>query len=71
MKERQREDVRLSQMGEYIGRMADLVRERFEAPPLAMVVTYGCQQNVSDSERLKGMLREMGLPLPKRRMRPI
>lgn len=60
MKERQREDVRLSQMGEYIGRMADLVRERFEAPPLAMVVTYGCQQNVSDSERLKGMLREMG-----------
>ncbi len=28
--------------------------------PLAYVRTYGCQQNVSDSEKLKGMLAEMG-----------
>ncbi len=28
--------------------------------PLAFVRTYGCQQNVSDSERLKGMLAAMG-----------
>lgn len=28
--------------------------------PLAMVRTFGCQQNVSDSERMKGMLAEMG-----------
>lgn len=28
--------------------------------PLAYVHTYGCQQNVSDGERLKGMLAEMG-----------
>lgn len=28
--------------------------------PLAMVDTYGCQQNEADSERLRGMLREMG-----------
>ena len=28
--------------------------------PLAFVETYGCQQNVSDSEKLKGMLYEMG-----------
>lgn len=28
--------------------------------PLAMVVTYGCQQNENDSERIKGMLAEMG-----------
>ncbi len=28
--------------------------------PLAMVDTYGCQQNVADSQRLMGMLREMG-----------
>ena len=27
---------------------------------LAMVDTYGCQQNVADSQRLMGMLREMG-----------
>ena len=30
------------------------------APPLAYVHTYGCQQNVSDGERIKGMLSEMG-----------
>ena len=29
-------------------------------PPLALVDTYGCQQNEADSERLRGMLREMG-----------
>ncbi len=28
--------------------------------PKACVITYGCQQNVSDSERIKGMLYEMG-----------
>lgn len=28
--------------------------------PLACVRTYGCQQNVADSERMKGMLSEMG-----------
>ena len=28
--------------------------------PLAMVDTYGCQQNEADSERIRGMLREMG-----------
>ena len=29
-------------------------------PPLAWVDTYGCQQNEADSERIRGMLREMG-----------
>ncbi|MBD5149704.1 MAG: tRNA (N6-isopentenyl adenosine(37)-C2)-methylthiotransferase MiaB [Oscillibacter sp.] len=29
-------------------------------PPLAYTQTYGCQQNVADSQRLMGMLREMG-----------
>ena len=28
--------------------------------PLAMVDTYGCQQNESDSERIRGYLAEMG-----------
>ncbi len=28
--------------------------------PLAFVRTYGCQQNVSDSERMKGLLKQMG-----------
>ena len=31
------------------------VRAKKETP-LAMVRTYGCQQNVSDGEKIKGML---------------
>jgi tRNA-2-methylthio-N6-dimethylallyladenosine synthase len=30
------------------------------SPPLAYVHSYGCQQNVSDGEKIKGMLAEMG-----------
>ena len=30
------------------------------SPPLALVDTYGCQQNEADSEKLRGMLRRMG-----------
>ena len=33
------------------------------APPLALVDTYGCQQNEADSEKLRGMLRTMGYEL--------
>ena len=31
-----------------------------EAPPLAHVHSFGCQQNVSDGEKIKGMLSSMG-----------
>ncbi len=43
--------------------VAARLRERFTAggkTPLAMVDTYGCQQNESDSERIRGYLSEMG-----------
>lgn len=41
------------------------IREYYEkqcpmGSPLAYVRTYGCQQNVADSERMKGMLSQMG-----------
>ena len=32
-------------------------------PRYAMVETYGCQQNVNDSQRIEGMLMEMGYTL--------
>ena len=35
------------------------VRARGEAP-MACIRTYGCQQNVADSEKIKGMLSQMG-----------
>ena len=36
------------------------ISDSMERCPMAFVDTYGCQQNESDSEKLRGMLREMG-----------
>ena len=45
----------------YIERVKDILQEKYcNNFPKAYVWTYGCQQNVSDSERIKGMLTEMG-----------
>lgn len=52
-------DEEMNRQGEYILKL----RERFSAigrQPAAFVETYGCQQNSSDSERIKGMLSDMG-----------
>ena len=40
--------------------MVHMLIEERQDTPLAYVRTYGCQQNVADSERLKGMLAAMG-----------
>ncbi|MBQ2614376.1 MAG: tRNA (N6-isopentenyl adenosine(37)-C2)-methylthiotransferase MiaB [Clostridia bacterium] len=42
---------------EYIQKIAEKMPK---SRPLAFVETYGCQQNVSDSEKIKGMLSQMG-----------
>lgn len=46
---------------EYINLIAEImeVRKRGEKP-LAYIRTYGCQQNVADSEKIKGMLASAG-----------
>ena len=44
----------------YMRRTAKLLAETYDIPPKACVITFGCQQNVSDSEHLKGMLCGMG-----------
>lgn len=44
---------------EYINLVKSYVASR-EKPLLACVMTYGCQQNVSDSEKIKGYLQQMG-----------
>lgn len=49
--------------GQYVGRIRAYYAARPGGDlnaPLAHIRTYGCQQNVSDSEHIKGMLAEMG-----------
>lgn len=41
-------------------RVQSLLATKYQEPPAAAVVTFGCQQNLADSERMKGMLAEMG-----------
>ena len=50
----------MEQQREYTERVKELLDGRYSARPLACVKVYGCQQNVSDGERIKGMLAEMG-----------
>ncbi|MBE6719775.1 MAG: tRNA (N6-isopentenyl adenosine(37)-C2)-methylthiotransferase MiaB [Ruminococcaceae bacterium] len=44
----------------FSSKVENLLSQRYQDKPLACVVTYGCQQNVADSEHIKGMLDEMG-----------
>lgn len=44
---------------DYMRRVSDINARRGQ-PPVAHVHSFGCQQNVSDGEKLKGMLAEMG-----------
>ncbi len=44
---------------EYIYKIRNIIEKRAKSP-LAFVETYGCQQNNSDSEKIKGMLFDMG-----------
>lgn len=50
----------LEKQKEFSVKTRNLLAERYDSKPLACVVTYGCQQNVADSEHIKGMLEEMG-----------
>lgn len=51
----------LNGIHEYSELLSDILKFRARGEvPMALVRTYGCQQNVADSEKLKGMLKEMG-----------
>lgn len=50
----------LQRQKEFTALVSDIVKHRFESAPKAFVHTYGCQGNVADGERLKGMLEQMG-----------
>ena len=48
---------------QYISLLPDLLYKVYGRTPTACIITYGCQQNVSDSERIKGMLTQVGYTL--------
>ena len=50
----------LKRQREYAELVKSVLQARFDGEPLAYVHTYGCQGNVADGERIKGMLRQMG-----------
>ncbi len=63
MKERAIAEMPMEQK-EYISLLGDVLADRYHTDaPKAMIHTYGCQQNVADSEKLKGMLLQMGCEL--------
>lgn len=45
---------------EFVEKAKQLLKTRYESPPMAHVHSFGCQQNMSDGEKIKGMLSEMG-----------
>ena len=55
-------DRHLNNYLEMVSSVKALVLTRFEAPT-ACVKTYGCQQNVNDSERIKGILCDCGFAI--------
>ena len=50
----------LEKQKEYTALAASLLSVQLDRRPLAFVHTYGCQGNVSDGERIKGILAEIG-----------
>lgn len=50
----------LTEQSAFSARVADIALKKYGQNPKACVITFGCQQNVSDSERIKGLLTLMG-----------
>ena len=50
----------LASMQGYAERVKSLLPDIYGRQPLACINTYGCQQNVSDGEKLKGIMESMG-----------
>ena len=50
----------LNKQKQFLQRVSSVISAKYDEKPKACVITYGCQQNVADSERIKGMLELMG-----------
>lgn len=61
MPENTEEKTQAQSQKEYTRLVTEIMQARARGDkPLAYIRTYGCQQNVADSEKIKGMLSEMG-----------
>ena len=56
----ERQEINIEKIREQEKICAEINEKLGEAPRLAMVDTYGCQQNEADSEKIRGYLAEMG-----------
>lgn len=50
----------LEKQKQFSVKVNSVLSSRYAQKPKACVITYGCQQNVADSEKIKGMLELMG-----------
>ena len=57
------DEKQLEKQKEYALLASAAIKSRFESAPKAFVHTYGCQGNVADSERIQGILCEIGYEL--------
>ena len=53
-------DEAMLRQKEFSFRAGELLAKRYDYPPLCYVHSFGCQQNSSDGEKIKGMLAEIG-----------
>lgn len=53
-------DDELETQRRFMRRVSAVITAGYNEKPKACVITYGCQQNVADSEKIKGMLELMG-----------
>lgn len=50
----------LSRQKQFTQKVSSVISASYDEKPKACVITYGCKQNVADSEKIKGMLELMG-----------
>ena len=39
---------------------AEVIAQHYDSPPMAYIHSYGCQQNVNDAEKIRGVLADIG-----------
>ncbi len=62
-------DSELEQQKQFTVKINSVIAARYDEKPKACVITYGCQQNVADSEKIKGMLELMGYDFTEDRLK--